>query len=244
MLKGKTALVTGASKGIGKAIAIALAKEGYDIAFNFVGSKDSAAEAYEELKSLNVKVVSAKTDVSKMEEVRSLVNTVKDEFNSLDIVVNNAGITRDKTLKNMTQEEWQTVIDVNLTGVFNVSKAALEILNNDGRIVNISSVAGICGNFGQTNYAASKAGIIGFTKSLAKELAGRGITVNAIAPGFIKTEMTDKIPFLRRKIIERMIPLGKAGTPEDVANAVVFLASPKARYITGEILHVAGGLNF
>jgi len=244
MLKGKTALVTGASKGIGKAIAIALAKEGYDIAFNFVGSKDSAAEAYEEIKSLNVKVVSAKTDVSKMEEVRSLVNTVKDEFNSLDIVVNNAGITRDKTLKNMTQEEWQTVIDVNLTGVFNVSKAALEILNNDGRIVNISSVAGICGNFGQTNYAASKAGIIGFTKSLAKELAGRGITVNAIAPGFIKTEMTDKIPFLRRKIIERMIPLGKAGTPEDVANAVVFLASPKARYITGEILHVAGGLNF
>ena len=233
-----------ASKGIGKAIAIALAKEGYDIAFNFVGSKDSAAEAYEEIKSLNVKVVSAKTDVSKMEEVRSLVNTVKDEFNSLDIVVNNAGITRDKTLKNMTQEEWQTVIDVNLTGVFNVSKAALEILNNDGRIVNISSVAGICGNFGQTNYAASKAGIIGFTKSLAKELAGRGITVNAIAPGFIKTEMTDKIPFLRRKIIERMIPLGKAGTPEDVANAVVFLASPKARYITGEILHVAGGLNF
>ena len=244
MLKGKTALVTGASKGIGKAIAIALAKEGYDIAFNFVGSKDSAAEAYEEIKSLNVKVVSAKTDVSKMEEVRSLVNTVKDEFNSLDIVVNNAGITRDKTLKNMTQEEWQTVIDVNLTGVFDVSKAALEILNNDGRIVNISSVAGICGNFGQTNYAASKAGIIGFTKSLAKELAGRGITVNAIAPGFIKTEMTDKIPFLRRKIIERMIPLGKAGTPEDVANAVVFLASPKARYITGEILHVAGGLNF
>ena len=244
MLKGKTALVTGASKGIGKAIAIALAKEGYDIAFNFVGSKESAAEAYEEIKSLNVKVVSAKTDVSKMEEVRSLVNTVKDEFNSLDIVVNNAGITRDKTLKNMTQEEWQTVIDVNLTGVFNVSKAALEILNNDGRIVNISSVAGICGNFGQTNYAASKAGIIGFTKSLAKELAGRGITVNAIAPGFIKTEMTDKIPFLRRKIIERMIPLGKAGTPEDVANAVVFLASPKARYITGEILHVAGGLNF
>src|SRR3989344_3090287 len=222
MLKGKTALVTGASKGIGKAIAIALAKEGYDIAFNFVGSKDSAAEAYEEIKSLNVKVVSAKTDVSKMEEVRSLVNTVKDEFNSLDIVVNNAGITRDKTLKNMTQEEWQTVIDVNLTGVFNVSKAALEILN----------------------YAASKAGIIGFTKSLAKELAGRGITVNAIAPGFIKTEITDKIPFLRRKIIERMIPLGKAGTPEDVANAVVFLASPKARYITGEILHVAGGLNF
>ena len=169
---------------------------------------------------------------------------VKDNFKTLDIVVNNAGITKDRTLKNMTREEWQQVIDVNLTGVFNVSKAALEILNENGRIINISSIVGIYGNFGQTNYAASKAGVIGFTKSLAKELAKRKITVNAIAPGFIKTELTDKIPFIRKKIIERMIPLKEIGVPEDVANAVVFLASQKSRYITGEVLHITGGLIF
>lgn len=244
MLKGKTALVTGASKGIGKAIAIALAKEGCNIAFNYVGSEELAKKVHEEIKNLNVKVISAKADVSKIEEVENLMKIIKANFNSLNIVVNNAGITKDRTLKNMTKEEWQSVIDINLTGVFNVSKASLEILNDNGRIINISSIVGESGNFGQTNYAASKAGIVGFTKSLARELAKSKITVNAIAPGLIKTELTDKIPFLRKKIMERMIPLKEMGLPEDVANAVVFLASPKSRYITGEVLHVTGGLSF
>ncbi len=244
MLKGKTALVTGASKGIGKAIAIALAKEGCNIVFNYVGNEELAKNSCKEIEKLNVEVISAKADVSKVEEVNNLIKTIKDNFHTLDIVVNNAGISKDRSLKNMTQEEWQKVIDVNLTGIFNISKAVLEILNENGRIINISSIIGLCGNFGQTNYAASKAGVIGFTKSLAKELAKKKITVNAIAPGFIKTEMTDKIPFIKRKIIERMIPLRDLGMPEDVANAVVFLASPRSGYITGEVLHVTGGLNF
>ena len=244
MLKGKTALVTGASKGIGKAIAIALAKEGCNIVFNYVGSEDLAKNSCKEIKDLNVGVISAKADVSKIEEVDNLIKIAKDNFHSLDIIVNNAGIAKDRSLKNMTQEEWQKVIDINLTGVFNISKAALEILNENGRIINISSIVGLCGNFGQTNYAASKAGVIGFTKSLAKELAKKKITVNAVAPGFIKTEMTDKISFIKRKIIERMIPLRYLGMPEDVANVVVFLASPRSGYITGEVLHVTGGLNF
>ena len=244
MLKGKTALVTGASKGIGKAIAIALAKEGCNVIFNYVDGEELAQKACKEMQSLNVRVFSCRADVSKINEVANLIKMTKDNFNALDIVVNNAGITKDRTLKNMSQEEWHQVIGVNLTGVFNVSKASLEILNDNGRIINISSIVGENGNFGQTNYAASKAGIIGFTKSLAKELAKRKITVNAIAPGLIKTELTDKIPFIRKKIMERMIPLKEMGTPEDVANAVVFLASPKSRYITGEVLHVTGGLNF
>jgi 3-oxoacyl-[acyl-carrier protein] reductase len=244
MLKGKTALVTGASKGIGKAIVIALAKEGCNIVFNYVGNEELAKNTCEELKRLNVKVVSSKADVSKMGDVENLIKIAKDNFNTLDIVVNNAGILKDRTLKNMTQEEWQVVIDVNLTGVFNISKAALEILNENGRIINISSIVGEYGNFGQTNYAASKAGIIGFTKSLAKELGKKRITVNAIAPGFIKTDLTDNIPFIKRKIIERLIPLKEMGVPKDIADVVVFLASPKSRYITGEVLNVAGGLVF
>jgi 3-oxoacyl-[acyl-carrier protein] reductase len=244
MLKGKTALVTGASKGIGKSIAVALAKEGCNIILNYVGSEDLAQDVSKEIKNLGVEVFAVKADVSKMEDVDNLIQTTKEKFNSLDIVVNNAGIAKDRSIKNMTQEEWQNVIDVNLTGVFNVSKAAAEILNDNGRIINISSIVGECGNFGQTNYAASKAGVIGFTKALAKELAKRKITVNSIVPGFIKTEMTDNIPFIRKIIIGKMIPLKDLGEPEDIANAVVFLASPKSRYITGESLHVTGGLNF
>ena len=244
MLKGKNALVTGASRGIGKAIAIALAKEGCNVAFNYASSDEAAQKTLEEIKGFNAKVLSVKADVSKINEVNNLIKAIKNNFNTLDIVVNNAGIVKDRTLKNMSQEEWKEVIDINLTGVFNVSKASLEILNDNGRIINISSVVGLCGNFGQTNYAASKAGIIGFTKSLAKELAKRKITVNCIAPGFIKTDMTGSIPDSRKEIIEKMVPLNEIGMPEDVANAVVFLASQKARYITGEVLTVAGGLNF
>ena len=244
MVKNRTALITGASKGIGKAIALAFAKEGCNIAFNYVGNQEMANNVSDELKSLNSKVVFSRADVSNMNDVKNFAKMVKEKFGSLDIIVNNAGITRDKTLKNMTQEEWQQVIDVNLTGTFNVTKCFLSLVNEGGKIINISSIVGINGNFGQTNYAASKAGIIGFTKSLAKELAKRKITVNAIAPGFIKTELTRNIPFIRRKIIERLIPLREIGLPEDVANAVVFLASPKSRYITGEVLKVAGGLNF
>lgn len=244
MLKGKNALITGASRGIGKAIAIALAKEGCNIIFNYSESEENANKTCEEIKKLNVKVFYAKADVSNYEEVSDLITLTKEKLGNLDILVNNAGITKDRSLKNMSLEEWHRVIDVNLTGTFYVTKASLQILNPNGRIINISSLSGICGNFGQTNYAASKAGIIGFTKSLSKELADRKVTVNAIAPGYIKTEMTNKIPFLRKIIIKKLIPLAEEGLPEDVADAVVFLSSEKSRYITGQVLQVTGGLNF
>ncbi len=244
MLKGKKVLVTGASKGIGRAIALAFAEEGCDIAFNYANDLESAEKVCEEVRKCNVKVLTTKADVSKIDEIYEFIKIIKDDFGSLDIIVNNAGITKDRTLKNMTQKEWQEVIEVNLTGIFNVTKASLDILNDNGRIINISSISGLCGNVGQTNYAASKAGVIGFTKSLAKELSKKKITVNAIAPGFIKTDMTNKISFIRRKVIEWMIPLKEIGMPKDIANAAVFLASPRSRYITGQCLRVTGGLNF
>lgn len=240
----KVALVTGASRGIGKAIAIELAKNNVNVVINYNRDEEEAIKVVEEIKRRGIESIAVKADVSNFEECAAMMEVVKKKFGCLDILVNNAGAVSDKTLKNMTKEQWGFVIRTNLDGTFNVTKNALSIMRDCGRIINISSIVGISGNFGQTNYAASKAGIIGFTKSLAKELGKRRITVNAVAPGFVDTQMTKGIPFIRKKIMLAMIPLGRAGVPEDIANLVAFLASDKAGYITGEVICVDGGFSF
>lgn len=244
MADKKIALVTGASRGIGKAIAVELAKSNFNVVVNYYNDEKEAVNAVEELKKLGSSSIAIKADVASFDECAAMIGTVKKKFGCLDVLVNNAGALSDKTLKNMEKEQWDIVLKTNLDGTFNATKNALEIMRDNGRIINISSIAGILGNFGQTNYAASKAGIIGFTKSLAKELGKRRITVNAVAPGFVETQMTKNIPFLRKKMIMAMIPLGRAGLPEDIANVVAFLASGKASYITGEVIRVDGGLSF
>ena len=243
MLSNKTALVTGASRGIGKAIAIELAKNGADVIINYSKDEKAAIDVAEQIKNIGRSCIAIKADVSDFEDVANMFNIVKERFGKLDILVNNAGTTMDRTLRKMSQEEWSKVIEVNLNSIFNVTKNALPLLERNSHIINISSIVGIYGNFGQTNYAASKAGIIGFTKSLAKELGKHGITVNAIAPGFIESDMTNKIPFIRKKIIEWLIPLKRTGLPEEVAYAVAFLASGDSSYITGQVISVNGGLS-
>ena len=240
----KVALVTGASRGRGKAISIELAKNGISVLINYIKDSEEADSLAAEITKLGVECMPVKADVSKFEECASMMEEVKKKFGMIDVLVNNAGALSDKTLKNMTKEQWDFVLRINLDGAFNVTKNALPVIRDNGRIVNISSIVGISGNFGQTNYAASKSGLIGFTKSLAKELGKRRITVNAVAPGFIDTQMTKGVPFIRRRIIMAMIPLGRAGVPEDVANLVAFLASDKAGYITGEVICVDGGFSF
>ena len=244
MVNKKIALVTGASKGIGRAIAVELAKNGANVAVNYYKDEKEAINVVGEIKKLGVDSIAVKADVSDFNECAAMIEVIKRKFGAIDILVNNAGALSDRTLKNMSKEEWSLVIKTNLDGVYNVTKNALSIIRENGRIINISSIAGLLGNFGQTNYAASKAGIIGFTKSLAKELGKQKITVNAVAPGFIETQMTKSISFLRKKMIMAMIPLGRAGLPQDVANAVAFLASEKAGYVTGEVICVDGGLAF
>ena len=244
MKNKKIALITGASRGIGKAIAIELAKNKVDIVINYNKDGEESVAVVREIKKIGVECISIKGDVSKFDECASMIEVIRKRFGCINILVNNAGVLSDKTLKNMTKEQWDIVIRTNLDGIFNVTKNALPLINDSGRIINISSIVGISGNFGQTNYAASKAGIIGFTKSLAKELGKRKITVNAVAPGFIETHMTKGVPFIKKKIMLAMIPLGRAGTPEDIANLVAFLASDKARYITGEVICIDGGLSF
>jgi len=240
----KVALVTGASRGIGRAIAIELARNNINVAINYNRDEKEAIALVEEIKRIGADSISVKADVSKFEDCAAMIEVVKKKFGYLDILVNNAGVLSDKTLKNMTNEQWDIVIKTNLYGTYNVTKNALVLIRDGGRIVNISSIIGITGNFGQTNYAASKAGVIGFTKSLARELGKRKITVNAVAPGFIDTIMTKGMPFIRKRIMLAMIPLGRAGAPEDVANLVAFLASDKAEYITGEVISIDGGLSF
>ena len=244
MSNRKIALITGASRGIGKAIAVELAKSNVNIIINYNKDEKEAIGVIEEIKKLGVDSIAIKADVSKFEDCAAMMGIISKRFSYLDILVNNAGALSDKTLKNMAKEQWNFVIKTNLDGTFNVTKNALSLMRDNGRIINISSIVGISGNHGQTNYAASKAGIIGFTKSLAKELGKQKITVNAVAPGVIDTHMTANIPFLRKKIILAMIPLGRTGTPEDVAYLVSFLASDKASYITGEVICVDGGLSF
>lgn len=244
MLNGKTALVTGASRGIGEAIALELAAKGADVAVNYSSDEKAARIVVEKIEEMGRKAIAIKANVSDFSQARKMVHEVKEKLGKIDLLVNNAGIVRDRTLKNMSAEEWKAVIATNLTGSFNVTKSALEVMPDGSSIVNISSVVGINGNFGQSNYSASKAGVIGFTRSLAKEMAKRRIRVNAVAPGFIETEMTKGIPFIKKAIVKQFIPLKRMGTGRDVSFLVAFLLSDDASYITGQVIKVDGGLMF
>lgn len=243
-LEGKKALVTGASRGIGRAIALALAAEGADVAVNYAGSEAAAKEVAAQIEAMGRRALVLKADVADSAASTAMVDTAVKEFGRIDILVNNAGITRDTLLMRMKEEDWDAVLTTNLKGVYNCTKAAVKYMmkQKSGRIVSISSVVGLTGNAGQANYAAAKAGVIGFTKAVAKEVAARGITVNAIAPGFIKTDMTSVLP---EKVVEGLlsnIPLHALGAPEDIAKAALFLVSEDANYITGQTLHVDGGM--
>ncbi|MFC4103649.1 3-oxoacyl-[acyl-carrier-protein] reductase [Paenibacillus xanthanilyticus] len=243
-LTGKTALVTGASRGIGRAIAIALAEAGADVAINYAGSEAAAAETAKAVEALGRRSLLIQANVGKASEFEAMVKQVVDTFGAIDILVNNAGITRDNLIMRMKEEEFDEVIETNLKGVFNGIKAVTRPMmkQRSGRIINISSVVGALGNPGQANYVAAKAGVIGLTKSTARELASRGITVNCVAPGFIQTDMTDKLPEEARAKLSEGIPLARLGQPEDIANAVRFLASEAASYMTGQTIHVDGGM--
>lgn len=240
----KVALITGSSRGIGKQIAIKLAKNGYNIVVNYVNKNEEVEKTIEELKQFGVEVLEAQGDISNYEQSEKIVNSTIEKFGQIDILVNNAGITKDMLIMRMKKEDFTKVIDVNLVGTFNITKNVIPHMmkKRTGRIINISSVVGISGNAGQCNYAASKAGIIGFTKSLAKELASRNILVNAVAPGFIETNMTDVLQENVKEEIKKQIPLKRIGKAEDVANAVYFLTSEESSYITGQVLQVDGGM--
>ncbi|WP_058303881.1 3-oxoacyl-[acyl-carrier-protein] reductase [Gorillibacterium timonense] len=244
MLTGKTALVTGASRGIGRAIAAALAEAGADVVVNYAGSEDAAQKTASLVESFGRKALVIRADVSDASQVDEMVKRTLEEFGHVDILVNNAGITRDNLLMRMKEEEFDAVIATNLKGVFNCMKAVTRPMmkQKSGRIINISSVVASLGNAGQANYVAAKAGIIGLTKSAARELASRGITVNAVAPGFIVTEMTDKLGTETKEQLLSQIPLSRLGQPEDIAKAVRYLASEDASYVTGQTLHIDGGM--
>ncbi|MGL5151067.1 MAG: 3-oxoacyl-[acyl-carrier-protein] reductase [Clostridium sp.] len=244
MLKGKTAIVTGASRGIGRAIALKLASLGANIVINYRNSDKEAKLVEDEIKEFGVNTLIIKADISNLEEVNNLIMQSKEKFGIIDIMVNNAGVTKDTLILRMKEEDFNTVIDTNLKGVFNCLKAITPIMvkQKTGKIINMSSVVGIIGNAGQVNYSASKAGVIGMTKSLAKELGGRGITVNAVAPGFIETDMTEVLGDKFKDEAKKGIPLKRLGKPEDVANAVAFLSSDEASYITGQTINVDGGM--
>ena len=244
LLENKTALITGAAKGIGKAIALKFASEGASIAFTYLTSKDAAMETKRELEAFGVKVMAIASDASDFEGSAKVVEQVLAEFSRIDILVNNAGITRDGLMMRMSEEQWDSVIQSNLKGAFNFIHAVTPSMlrNRAGSIINISSVVGIRGNAGQSNYSASKAGLIGLAKSMAQEVGSRGIRVNVVAPGFIKTDMTAALPPETVKAWEAGIPLRRGGTPEDVAKVCLFLASDLAGYVTGQVISVDGGM--
>ncbi|WP_424765821.1 3-oxoacyl-[acyl-carrier-protein] reductase [Paenibacillus sp. sgz302251] len=243
-LEGKKALVTGASRGIGRAIAIALAEAGADVAINYSGSEAAAAETAQAVEAFGRRAIILQANVGKTDEFESMVKEVIAQFGAIDILVNNAGITRDNLIMRMKEDEFDQVIETNLKGVFNGIKAVTRPMmkQRSGRIINISSVVGVLGNPGQANYVAAKAGVIGLTKASARELASRGITVNCVAPGFIQTDMTDKLPEEMRESLSGQIPLARLGDPGDIANAVRFLASDASAYMTGQTIHVDGGM--
>ncbi len=240
----KVALITGGTRGIGRAIALKLSEEGYNIAISYINNNKKAQEVVDEIEKNNVKALAIKADVSKEEEVNNMMKVINKELGNIDVLVNNAGITKDNLLIRMKTEDWDQVIDTNLRGVFLCTKAVARgmMKKRYGKIVNIASIVGISGNTGQGNYSASKAGVIGFTRSIAKELGSRGINVNAVAPGFIETDMTQVLEDNIKDEMLKSIPLNRAGKPEDVANLVVFLCSEKADYITGQVIHVDGGM--
>ena len=241
-LKGKVAVVTGASRGIGKAAALALASQGAKVVVNYARSSDAAEATVKQITEAGGEAIAIQADVSQSEQVDNLIKTTLDKFGRIDVLVNNAGIAKDTLLLRMKPEQWQAVIDLNLTGVFLCTKAVSKTMlkQRSGRIINIASVAGQIGNPGQANYSAAKAGVIGFTKTVAKELGNRGVTVNAVAPGFIETDMTED---LKSDDIIKFIPLGRYGKPEEVAGTIRFLAAdPAAAYITGQVFNVDGGM--
>lgn len=240
----KTAVVTGASRGIGRAIALKLAQDGANVVVNYSGSRAKAEEVVAEIKALGQQAIAVQANVADADEVKALMGAAMDAFGSIDILVNNAGITRDNLLMRMKEDEWDSVMATNLKGVFLCTKAVARQMMKQraGRIINVASIVGVAGNAGQANYVAAKAGVIGLTKTTAKELAARNILVNAVAPGFIATDMTEELPQDVKDAMLTQIPLAKLGQPEDVANVVAFLASEGANYMTGQTLHIDGGM--
>jgi len=243
-LAGKTALITGASRGIGKEIALELARNGANVVVNYAGNKQLAEQVVDEIRSFGRESIAIQADVANSEAVEQMVKETVNRFGSLDILVNNAGITRDQLLMRMKESDWDDVLNTNLKSVFLTTKAVSRQMmkQRKGRIINIASIVGVSGNAGQANYVAAKAGIIGLTKTAAKELAPRNITVNAVAPGFITTDMTDKLPEDVKQELYKQIPLARLGEPKDIAYVVAFLASEKSSYITGQTIHVNGGM--
>jgi len=244
LLEGKTAVITGGSRGIGKGIAIKFARQGANIALTNIVDNEEFAAAVKEIEALGVKAMGYVADASDFKASEKIIDQIVADFGTVDILVNNAGITRDTLLMRMTEEQWDQVLTVNLKSVFNMTKAAIKPMmkQRNGSIINMSSVVGVTGNAGQANYSASKAGILGFTKSVAKELGSRNVRCNAIAPGFILTEMTDKLPEDVKTEWISKIPLHRGGTPEDVANIALFLASDLSSYVTGQTVNVCGGM--